>query len=352
MAEQFANLAEGTLSAGISNSDSSLTLQTGEGAEFPQPDYAFNGSYFWLCLVGVGAEAGQFEIVRATSKSSDTIGIDRAQQGTTAQAFGAGTRVALRVTRDTLRDLRGSLVLGTGWSSGNYLETGTSENGSTTAMTLTVMARLGRIQSDTTGKVLVANGTEFVSGLHLRVSNLRPSSHIAVDGTMYSTGGVDPDWSPGLAGTPLSYGFIDWKTVIMSFRWTVGDLLSIHVNGILFREGDLSGLAGTYSPGSAGFRVGMLNNGTQVFDGGIAGMSYVDGAMSDDDISAHHLRCMEECDVVDDGYGYSWLWSFKSLNLRAGDTCPATIVNRSGGAGFDLTKTGTINIVEEKPRWL
>jgi hypothetical protein len=351
--EHFANLAEGTLSAGISNSDSTLTLQTGEGAEFPSADFSYDNSYFWLCLIGVGSESGQFEIVRVVSKSSDTLSIIRGQQGTTAQAFSSGTRAALRVTRDTLRDLRSSLVLGTGWSSGNYLNTGTGENGSATAMTLTAMARLGRIQSDTTGKVLAANGTEFTSGLHLRVSNLRPSSTISLDGNPYSTGGTDPNWSPGLAGTPLSYGFIDWKSVVMSFRWTNTDLLSVHVNGIMIREIDLSGVSpGTYAPGSAGFRVGMLNNGTQVFDGGIAGMSYVDGALTDDQISLYHRRCMEECDVIDDGFGFSWLWSFKHLNLRHGDTCPATIVNISGGSSWDMTRTGTINIVEEKPRWL
>lgn len=86
------NNAVGTLSGSITNSALSLTLNSGQGALFPNPT---GGDYFWATLV---TAANVKEIVKVTARSTNTLTIVRAQQSTTAIAFAAGDRCELRFT--------------------------------------------------------------------------------------------------------------------------------------------------------------------------------------------------------------------------------------------------------------
>lgn len=350
MAEQFANLAEGTLSAGISNSATSLTLQSGEGTEFPALGY--DSPYFWGCLIGVGAQSSQFEIVRVTEAVADTFTIERAKQGTTAYSFNSGTRFALRITKQTLDDLRdGSrIVFASGWSASNYLNSGTGVLNGEDPMVFNVLVRLGRVQTAPSQRVIAAAGTLYTEGWDIRFDSLRPGVAMAVDGSKLSTSGADPNWSPGVAGSPMSYGFIDWKTVMITLRY-VGEFLSIYVNGIQIRELDFTSTT-SITPGSTGMRLGCDVDGSSVFDGGIAGWSFVNGSMDSDDIADYHQACMQANDVIDDGWGFEAHSSFKQMGLRTGDAVPTTVPNLAGNSSYDLTKTGTLTIKEERPRWL
>jgi hypothetical protein len=97
--EVYSNLASAALASGISSGATSLTVATGEGAEFP----SISGSdYFWAVL----SEGSTTEIVKVTARSSDTLTIVRAQQGTSASAFTTAATVSQRLTKSTLEALR------------------------------------------------------------------------------------------------------------------------------------------------------------------------------------------------------------------------------------------------------
>lgn len=93
----FANNAYGSLASGISDAATSFVLATGQGARFPNPT---NGDYFLITLVAIdggGAESA-WEIVQVTARSTDTLTVVRAQEGTTGATWPAGTRIELRLT--------------------------------------------------------------------------------------------------------------------------------------------------------------------------------------------------------------------------------------------------------------
>lgn len=95
---KLANNASGTTATAISASDTGLALTTGDGAEFPTLGA---GDYFYATLASSG---GTQEIVKATARSGDSLTIVRAQEGTTAQSFAAGSRFELRVTAASVND--------------------------------------------------------------------------------------------------------------------------------------------------------------------------------------------------------------------------------------------------------
>lgn len=88
----FKNNANSTLAASLASGVTTLSVQTGHGARFP----AITGSdYFYVTL----QDSTNIEIVKVTARSSDSMTIVRAQEGTTSPAsFASGTIVALRLT--------------------------------------------------------------------------------------------------------------------------------------------------------------------------------------------------------------------------------------------------------------
>lgn len=90
MSAHVTNNAAGTLASSINDVELSLTLNSGQGALFPNPT---GGDYFYVTLV---TNANDKEIVKVTARSTNTLTIVRGQDGTTARAFTAGDRVELR----------------------------------------------------------------------------------------------------------------------------------------------------------------------------------------------------------------------------------------------------------------
>ena len=89
---QFANNAYGTLSQAYATTATSIVLTAGNGARFP----TLTGSqYFFATLLDT---SNNLEIVKVNARSTDTLTIVRAQEGTTARAFSTNDRVELRVT--------------------------------------------------------------------------------------------------------------------------------------------------------------------------------------------------------------------------------------------------------------
>jgi len=92
MASKLRNNVSTTLAAGVAPADVTLTVPSGKGALwddcFP-PDYAYTTI--------MDAAGTIVEVVKVTSRSGDTLAIDRAQDGTTAQTWNTGAIVERRL---------------------------------------------------------------------------------------------------------------------------------------------------------------------------------------------------------------------------------------------------------------
>ena len=100
MAKQlFSNNATTTLSANITNVATSISVVTGKGELFASPT---GGDYELLTIT----DGTNYEIVKCTARSTDTLTVTRAQEGTTARTWSAGATVAGYITKGTLEELR------------------------------------------------------------------------------------------------------------------------------------------------------------------------------------------------------------------------------------------------------
>ena len=101
MTQVFKNNAFASLAAELSAAGTLATLATGQGARFPAPS---GGDHFLATLIlldGNGAETA-WEVVKCTSRATDGLTIERAQEGTTARIWPVGSRLEMRVTAGTL----------------------------------------------------------------------------------------------------------------------------------------------------------------------------------------------------------------------------------------------------------
>lgn len=100
----FANFARSTLAEGISASSTTLRVQSGDGALFPSPDAgAFITDIFTVLLFSL--DSTEFEICYCTTRSDDTLTVERGKEGTTALSFAAGAYVVHSVTKGFLDQL-------------------------------------------------------------------------------------------------------------------------------------------------------------------------------------------------------------------------------------------------------
>jgi len=89
---QAKNRAISALATAITSTDTSLTVVTGEGAKFPST-FPFHITI-------------EDEILRCTARTTDTLTVVRAQEGTTAAAHSAGVSVELRITAAIVTELQ------------------------------------------------------------------------------------------------------------------------------------------------------------------------------------------------------------------------------------------------------
>lgn len=98
------NNCASTLAAGITDSGTTLTVQTADIARFPIINQGGVGTdYTYLTIQDA---ALNMEIVKVTrhDNGSSSLTIARAQEGTTARAWQTGDSVALRVTAGVVND--------------------------------------------------------------------------------------------------------------------------------------------------------------------------------------------------------------------------------------------------------
>lgn len=130
MAVLYTNNAATDIVSALSNSATSISVISGDGALFPNPT---NGDYF-LATLQDQFTASIIEIVKVTARSGDTMTFVRAQEGTTAQSFASGSRFELRITAGVMNTAAaGGTSNGVVYENGqtitsNYIMT-TSKNG-------------------------------------------------------------------------------------------------------------------------------------------------------------------------------------------------------------------------------
>lgn len=83
------NLANAELNAGISNSATSFDVKAGQGARLPATPF-----FATITPLGVLSTPDNSEIVSVTGVSTDTLTVTRAQKGTTALPFVAGSIIS------------------------------------------------------------------------------------------------------------------------------------------------------------------------------------------------------------------------------------------------------------------
>lgn len=153
----LSNNSTSRLAVSINSTELQISVVAGDGVKFP----ALSGAdWFPLTLI---KQSGSVEILKATARNGDVITVERAQDGSTSQAFTAGDRVELRLTAGVMN--------------GKMETTGGVMTG---PLTLTADLTTYRPGAPTTGAVFLGN-----SG----------SSYIFFDGASYSLGGAGTIWS-------------------------------------------------------------------------------------------------------------------------------------------------------------
>lgn len=96
MAIKLTNNASTTVPLAVTSTQTSITVATGTGLEFP---ILGAGDYFYATIQDVN---NNFEIVKVTARTDDAMTMVRAQESTLAIPFAANNRFELRVTVENM----------------------------------------------------------------------------------------------------------------------------------------------------------------------------------------------------------------------------------------------------------
>lgn len=112
MAQLFSNNAVAYLNSSITNSTTTITLQSGQGTKFP--DITNSTDYFLLTLYQLvnGIEQNH-EIIKVTAKVGDTLTVQRGQEGTTARPWASSSPLECRVTANSMRVVSATAIFTT-----------------------------------------------------------------------------------------------------------------------------------------------------------------------------------------------------------------------------------------------
>ncbi len=207
MAVLFTNQASSSLAQPIAATDTVLNVLPGTGALFPEP---VTPDVFYLTIFDANSN---IEIVEVTARNIDTFTVVRGQDGTSAQAFGVGAEVELRVTAAGLNsklDINGKAA------SAAAADTATTANTATTATTATSAASATRLtapfQLNLTGDVTApAVGVDGSVPITLQTT-LAPSISTPPSGPAGgSLSGTFPD--PGIAASGVGAGVYENPTI-------------------------------------------------------------------------------------------------------------------------------------------
>lgn len=199
MANQvYANNASAVLASGITDSATTITVASGQGASFPTVS---GGNWAYITLVDT---SGNLEIVKCTAHSAaaDTFTCTRGQDGTTARAFSANDLFELRVTKATLDTLRDVASQTSGTLDGVTIGVGTPAAGAFTTLTATGNVTLG----DAAGDLVKIGSATQVAGA--KVSIATAGAYIGLGSTYQVLFGEDATNTAGFLGTFTNHDLI------------------------------------------------------------------------------------------------------------------------------------------------
>jgi hypothetical protein len=107
--KQVKNHAQSTLASSITNSGTSISLPSGEGARFPQPG---NGFYAWIWDQETYPDPyddADREVVLVTARSTDTLTVTRAQKSTSGVAHNSGEAIRLMTDADLIDEIKAAI---------------------------------------------------------------------------------------------------------------------------------------------------------------------------------------------------------------------------------------------------
>lgn len=152
------NFAKVTVSTGYDDAATTVVLETDEGAKLPAPstDGEFNLVWYNASDYGDPSDDPNVEIVRVTARSTDTLTITRAQEGTTAKTHntsGKTYRMVLAITQKMIEDIEASSGGASLWTT--FAGTRASNTTITVASDVTAIFKKGMIVkwTDTTTHV-------------------------------------------------------------------------------------------------------------------------------------------------------------------------------------------------------
>ena len=159
----FKNNAETTLSSGINNS--TTTVPVASAAVFPTPDA---NNVFFATI----EEGNNIEVVKVTGISSNDLTVVRAQDNTSAAAFGSGSKIELRLT---------AKILEMGTSSLTDLDGDTKiEVEATADSDEIILTAPGVIKLDADGaEIQVKDGGTEIGAINMASSNLNIDAKVA-----------------------------------------------------------------------------------------------------------------------------------------------------------------------------
>lgn len=186
--DQAKNFAKGTLTVGIDDNDTVITLGAGEGLRFPATP--FNGTIWNATDYPDPADDPAVEIVRVTSITGDDLTITRAQEGTAASehnSLGKTFQFVAGLTAKTVNDI--SPAVNRISDNGDAFRINDGEGVALKLDRANGIATLGDVDDLVEGtKVIV--GVEWTTITNLLVLPELPTSDPAMAGALWSDGGT------------------------------------------------------------------------------------------------------------------------------------------------------------------
>ncbi|AKC07177.1 hypothetical protein [Agrobacterium tumefaciens] len=110
MVVKLANNAISTIAASITAAATSLSVQGADAGKFPT---LAAGDWHPATIIDA---AGNMEIVKVTARAGAVLTIARAQEGTTAKAFAAGSRIDIRLTAGAFAEIANQVLAAVAYS--------------------------------------------------------------------------------------------------------------------------------------------------------------------------------------------------------------------------------------------
>lgn len=263
MAVLYKNNAASTLASGINTTATSIVLASGGGAKFP----AVTGSdFFYLTILDGG---GNFEIVKVTVRTVDTLTVVRAQEGTTALTFASGVICELRITGGLLDQFKSDTATSITSSNVTNALGFTPYNASNPSGYITSSALSGYLTSASAASTYLPLAGGTLTGQYLDFSQSTVSLRITTGPGRFNIGDDD---SVVLASAFRFYtGGTDGSTLYGDFRTNpaTGNSIISAKTGALFFNYDHGTGGVVFSNGAQGTVGTVDSSGNANFSGAI-----------------------------------------------------------------------------------